>query len=232
MDKIDFVIHCGTVGGIRGVEDKETTIDENLCMVKNLLEYKDKDTRVILFSSGAMYDKSQPIKKAKENDLQHCFPKDLYGQSKKIITEYVKNRDDVTCLTIFACYGFDEKSSRFPSYAILQNLKHETIEINQNVVFDYLYIEDLCKIVEKFILNKPKHNIINVTPTKSVDLKTIAETVNKISDYKAEITLKTTEIGNEYTGNNEILLSELPNFQFTELETGLKILYDYIKSKV
>ena len=130
-NKIDFIIHCGTVGGARGVQDKDTTIEDNLKMVENLLNFKSKDTRMILFSSGAMYDKSKPIKKAKEIDAEKSNPQDLYGKSKKLITEMVKDREDVTCLTIFACYGYNEKPSRFPSYAIIQNLNHEKIEINQ-----------------------------------------------------------------------------------------------------
>lgn len=231
LHDIDFIIHCGTVGGAREIQDKDTTIEDNLKMVENLLNSKDKDTRMILFSSGAMYDKSKPIKKAKEIDVEKSNPQDLYGKSKKLITEMVKDREDVTCLTIFACYGYDEKTSRYPSYAIIQNLKHEKIEINQNVIFDYLFVEDLCKIVKYFIKNKPKNNIINITPTDSVDLKTIAEIINGFSDFKSEITVKNSVLGNEYTGDNSRLRLEIPNFKFTKIENGLKFLYNYINKK-
>lgn len=231
-NKIDFILHCASVGGVRGVEDKPETLDENVKMVENLLKYKNKDAGMILFSSGAMYDKSKSIQKIKEDCLENCNPPDLYGKSKKKIVELVKNRADFTCLTIFACYGYGEKESRFPTYAIIQNLQGKPIVINQNVVFDYLFIEDLCKIVEHFMNDKPKENVINVTPSESIDLKTISKIVNDISNYKSEIKIKNQELGNEYTGDNSRLLAEIPNFKFTKMEDGLKLLYDYLLKQI
>lgn len=232
QNKIDFVIHCGTVGGARGVKDKDTTIEDNLKMVENILFSKKEGTRIILFGSGAMYGKSRPLHKVKESTIGEFEPLELYGKSKMLIAEKIKNRKDVLCLNIFACYGYNEKSSRFPTYAITQNLKHEKIEINRNVVFDYLFIEDLCRIIEYFINNEPKNeNIINVTPTKSVSLLEIAEIVNEISDFKSEITIKTDVLGNEYTGDNERLLKEISDFKFTDIKSGLKALYQYISAQ-
>ena len=231
QNKIDLIIHCGSIGGVRGAEDESNTIDANLKMVENLLDSKLDATKVILFGSGAMYDKSQPIKKAKESDIGKIRPYDLYGQSKVLISEKIKNRNDCICLNIFGCYGAGEKESRFPTYAITQNLKKEPIIINQNVIFDYLYIEDLARIIEHFLKNDSKYNIINVTPTDSISLFEISKIVNKIGNHKSEIILKTANLGNEYTGNNTRLLEEIPNFEFTPYEDGLKILYNNISSQ-
>lgn len=229
QNTIDFVIHCGSTGGARGVQDKDTTVEDNLKMVENILSSKSDDASVILFGSGAMYGKSRPLHKVKEDIIGEFEPLDLYGKSKLFISQKVKDRNDVVCLNIFACYGYNEKTSRFPSYAITQNLKHEKIEINQNVVFDYLFIEDLCKIIEYFIAHEPKNeNIINVTPTDSISLLEISKIVNEISDFKSEITIKADILGNEYTGDNTRLLEEIPNFKFTDMKSGLKALYEYI----
>ena len=132
-NKIDFVIHCASVGGARGIQDKDTTIEDNLAMVDNILKYKSADTRVILFGSGAMYDKSRNLHKVKESEIGYVIPKDLYGKSKMLIAEKIKNRDDVLMLNIFACYGYGEKENRFPTYAIKRVIEGENIEINQNV---------------------------------------------------------------------------------------------------
>ena len=229
QNKIDFIIHCGTVGGARGVQDKDTTVEDNLKMVENILSSNREDARVILFGSGAMYGKSRNLHKVKETTIGEFEPLDLYGKSKLFISQKVKDRKDVICLNIFACYGYNEKSSRFPPYAITQYLKHEKIEINQNVIFDYLFIEDLCKIIEHFIEHEPKNeNIINVTPSDSISLLEISKIVNEISDFKSEITIKADTLGNEYTGDNARLLSEIPNFKFTDMKIGLKALYDYV----
>ncbi len=228
-NQIDFIIHCGTTGGARGIEDKDTTIEDNLAMVDNILKFKQPDTRVILFGSGAMYDKSRNLHKVKESEIGEVIPQDLYGKSKMMIAQKIKNRTDVLCLNIFACYGYGEKENRFPSYAITQVLNKETIEINQNVVFDYLFVEDMQKIIEYFIKNIPQDNIINITPDKSISLLEIAEIVNSFSGEKVDITIKNPILNNEYTGDNFLLRKNYPNINFTNIIDGLKKLYDYKK---
>lgn len=228
--KIDFIIHCSTTGGVRGIQDEDTTVKDNMAMVDNLLEFKTADTRVILFGSGAMYDRKRDLHKVKEDEIGKFIPAELYGKSKMLIAQKIKDRSDVLCLNIFGCYGKNEKESRFPTYAITQNLKHEKIEINQNVIFDYIYIDDLMKIIEHFIKNKPKNNIINATPVKSISLREIAQIVNEISDFKSEIIIKNPKMNFEYTGDNSRLLEEIKDFEFTSYETGLKFLYNYIRN--
>lgn len=229
LHDIDLIIHCGSVGGVRGEEDKVSTIDENITMVNNLISFKKDETRVILFGSGAMYDKSRDLEKVREAEIGKFLPNDLYGQSKMKIAEIVQNRSDILCLNIFACYGYNEKSSRFPSYAINQVLKGQDIIINQNVVFDYLFVEDMQRIVEYFINNIPQHKIINITPTQSISLLEIAKLVKEISCSNCKIEIKNPVMNNEYTGDNSILLQEIPNFHFTCMKDGLKKLYSHIE---
>ncbi len=226
-NKADYIIHCATCGGIRGVKDPENTISDNLSMINNLTHYKMKNTKIILFCSGAMYDKSRNLHKVREDELGRIIPKDLYGRSKMLIAQKFKNRQDILCLNIFACYGYGEKESRFPSYSINQVLAGQDIVINQNVIFDYLFIEDLMRIVRFFITHQPASNIINVTPSRSVDLLSIAKIINNFSENKVNIKIKNPIMGMEYTGDNSILLENIPGFVFTPIQTGLKKLYEY-----
>ena len=231
-NNIDLVIHCGSIGGVRGKEDEEHTLYANLKMIDNLLIAKKEETKVITFGSGAMYNKSRHLKKIQENEIGKNVPPDLYGKSKMLIAQKIQNRLDVLCLNIFACYGYNEKPSRFPSYAINQNLNKEDIIINQNVVFDYLFIEDLNKIVKHFIqFAWDKQNIVNITPIKSISLLEIAKMVNKISDYKSKIIIKNEVLNYEYTGDNSQLLKYIPDFEFTSYEVGLAKLFNFIQNQ-
>lgn len=227
---IDFVIHCGSTGGARGIQDKDTTIEDNLAMVDNILNSKEQNTRVILFGSGAMYDKSRNLHKVKESEIGDIIPKDLYGKSKLMIYDKIKNRQDVLMLNIFACYGYGEKENRFPSDAINKVLQNQDICINQNVVFDYLFVEDMEKIVEYFIEHVPEDNVLNITPTNSVSLLDIAHIVKKISSKNIDIKILSSTLNNEYTGNNSLLLKNYPTLKFTTIEDGLKKLYEYKNS--
>ncbi|MBQ8848647.1 MAG: NAD-dependent epimerase/dehydratase family protein [Candidatus Gastranaerophilales bacterium] len=228
-NQIDYIIHCASIGGVRGEIDRNSTISDNLKMVDNLLKFKNDNVKIILFGSGAMYDKSRNLRKIKEEEISRVIPKDLYGESKMLIAKKIQDRKDVVCLNIFACYGKNEKETRFPTYAIEQNLKKEPIIINQNVIFDYLYIEDLAKIIEKFLIKTPQENIINVTPNESISLFEISELVNEISDFKSEIIIKNPILAPEYTGDNSRLLNELPELKFTSYKDGLKILFNHLK---
>lgn len=232
QNEIDFIIHCGSTGGARGIADRDTTIEDNLAMVDNLLSAKRNDVRVILFGSGAMYDKSRPVCKAAESEIGKIVPADLYGKSKMLIAQKIKNRKDVLCLNIFACYGYGEKENRFPSFAINCALNNKPIEINQNVVFDYLFVEDMEKIIAYFIENVPQDNIINITPTQSISLKEIAEIVNSIADRSVEIVVKNPVMNNEYTGSNELLLKNFPAMRFTSMHDGLEKLYRHIEKNL
>ncbi len=229
-NKIEFIIHCANRGGLRGVVDSQKIVQDNLTMFDNLCE-NITNQRMIFFGSGAQYDKNRDLKKIKESDFGKHIPKDYYGYSKYLITKKILETDNVLNLTIFGCYGNNELLTRFPSYAINQNLKKEDIVINQNVVFDYLYIEDLCKIVKIFIDNKPNSKIINVTPVQSIDLASISDIVNKISQYKSKIIIKNKNLNYEYTGDNSLLLQEIKNLKFTNYEEGINKLYQFYNDK-
>ena len=228
-NKIDFIIHSASVGGVRNREDEPETQAKNLKMFENLVEARGKNVPIITFSSGAMYDKSRNLHRVKEEEIGNFEPKDLYGKSKLEIAKIVEKTENALCLNIFACYGYLEKETRFPSYAIRQNLKKEEIIIENNSIFDYLFIEDLEKIVEHFILHWTDKKIINITPDASSSMLDIAEAINKISTHSVKISVLNSKLGFEYTGDNSKLRQEIPNFEFTKLETGLKKLFEYIK---
>lgn len=228
-NKIDFVIHCANRGGLRGTVDSQNVVTDNLKMFDNLCENM-TNQRMIFFGSGAQYDKNRNLKKIKENDFGKNIPKDYYGYSKYLITKKILEMKNVLNLTIFGCYGKYELLSRFPSYAINQNLKKEDIVINQNVFFDYLYIDDLCKVVECFINNKPESKIINVTPIKSIDLFSVSNIINEIGTYESKIVIKNKNLNYEYTGDNFVLLQEIKNFEFTSYDKGINNLYDFLKN--
>lgn len=231
VNKIDFVIHCANKGGARGIVDDESVINDNLKMFNNLVNCIGNNN-MIFFGSGAQYNKFQPLCKIKEEDIGKSIPQDPYGHSKYLITKQIEKLNNVLCLNIFGSYGKYEKENRFPSYAISQNLKKEPIIINQNVIFDYLYIDDLCKIVEHFIGNKPKRKFLNITPTESIDLINIAKMVNEISDFQSEIIIKNNELNYEYTGSNNLLLKEIKDLTFTSYQNGLTSLFEHLKEQL
>ncbi|MEI8377518.1 MAG: NAD(P)-dependent oxidoreductase [bacterium] len=227
---IDFVIHCANKGGARGVSDDRSVVEDNLKMFHNLQKCL-QGKRMIFFGSGAQYDRFRPLIKIKEENLGEFIPQDPYGYSKFLIAKEIEKSDNILCLNIFGSYGKWEKENRFPSDAISKNLQKEPIVINKNVVFDYLYIDDLCRIVEYFVEHQPSEKNINITPTQSIDLLKISNIVNEISDFKSKIILKNEGLNNEYTGDNSRFLQEMGNFKFKTYEEGIKDLFEILQRK-
>lgn len=225
-NKIDFVIHCASYG-VRITPDatlKEIT-KPNVEMFKNLSHYVTKKCPMITIGSGAEYDKSRALCKIKEDEFGKLVPKDAYGYSKYLISKEIEKIDNILNLRLFGIYGYLEDKSRVTSCIINDYINKRPISLNQNVVFDFIYIDDFCKIIKYFINNLPDEKFINVSPTESIETLELANIVNKFSDYKSEITFKKDGYNLSYTGDNSKLLKEIPDLKFTPYKDGLYELY-------
>lgn len=137
---------------------------------------------------------------------------------------------NLICLRLFGVYGkYENYLFKFISNTIVKNLLHQPIVIGQNVNFDYLYITDLCRIVEYFLENKGKYADYNVATGQKNDLITIAKLVNKICGFESEIIIRNKGLNLEYTADNSRLEGEIRNFRFTSLGDGIKDLYGWYK---
>lgn len=225
-NNIEFIIHAASCG-VRITSDAsiEDVAKPNIEMFTNLADLTSNNCPMITIGSGAEYDKSRPLCKIKESDFGSFIPKDPYGYSKYLISKMIAERDNILNLRLFGIYGLGEDKSRVTSCIINSNISHEPIILNQNVKFDFLYIEDFCKIVEYFVNNPTKEKFINVTPTESIDIVDLAKIVNDFSDYKSEIIIKKSGKNREYTGDNTKLLGIIKDFVFTSYEDGMKNFY-------
>ena len=103
--------------------------------------------------------------------------------------------------------------------------------INKNVYFDYLYIDDLCSIMEWFIENTPSYKRYNICRGKKIDLLTLAELINSELGKNVPIMIKENGWKSDYTGNNKRLLDEIGNFLFTTESEGIKKLIEFYRNE-
>jgi len=239
-NKPDVVIHSAFIGGARnfnGVNEylhhktKESIIKPNMRMLVNLLRGQNFFKRMIIFGSGAEYDKSRDLKKVKESDFNKAIPNDEYGFSKYLCSLMIKNLPKIISLRFFGVYGkYEDYRTRFISNAICKMLLGLPITINQNVYFDYLYVEDLVKIVDYFISHKPKHKFYNVGRGQSIDLITLAKIIKSRGGKKISIKIFKQGLNKEYTCNISRLKKEIPNLQFTGFNKSITKLINYYRS--
>ena len=230
-NKINFIIHSASCG-VRITADAtiEDVAKPNLEMFNNLADCVNPNCPMITFGSGAEYDKSRPLHKIKEDEFGKSIPKDPYGYSKYLISKEIEKRENILNLRIFGIYGQGEDVSRVTSCIINDNLNNRPITLNQNVVFDFIWIDDFCRIVEYFIKNPTNEKFINVSPSESIQIVDIANIVNDFSDFKSEIIIKNKGLNKEYTANNSRLLSQIGQFKFTSYSNGINKLYKQKKN--
>lgn len=228
--EIDVVINTALVGGSRKEEHEESALDNNLRMFFNIVRNKKRFKKMIHCGSGAEYDKRFPIVKVKEEDFDKRVPVDEYGFSKYICSKYIEQSDNIVSLRIFALFGRGEKYQyRFISNAICRNIFGLPITMRQNVYFDYFNINDFVKIVGHFIENDSRYKFYNIGSGRRINLKTIAKIINEIADKKSKIIVGKEGLNNEYTCNNDRLISEIPDFKFTKMEDSVRDLYFWYK---
>lgn len=224
----DIFILAGFYGINTPVPPKDI-FEKNLQILQNFINVSDGKP-VFTFGSGAEFDKSSPIVLATDEGWANTPPADLYGRAKYLISKEIAKYHNVFNLRLFGVYGPNEANTRFITHAIHCVLENKPITMRQNVVFSYLEVEDLCRLVYHFLQNLPQHKYINMVPPTTVDIKTLANIVNKISGANQPIIAAKNGLANEYTGAPENLLNEIPDFDFTPLEKGIKKLYEFIKN--
>jgi GDP-L-fucose synthase len=232
-NKIDIIIHCANVGGSRKTgydSGKIDIVEKNLRMFFNLARCLGKVRRMIHFGSGAEYDSRNYKPGMPESYFGAHVPEDPYGFSKYIISKHIENSKKIICLRIFGMFGkYEDYDFKFISNSIVKNLFKLPIVINQNVYFDYMYINDAVRLVAKIMNKKMKHRTYNLTTGRAIDLVTIANKINEISDFKSEIIIKNPGLNKEYSGDNSRLMREI-KIKFIPMESAIQELFTYYKN--
>lgn len=227
--KFDTVVHCATWDATRtSSKDTGRVLSNNLKMFFNLTRMSDLYGKLIYFGSGAEYNRRQIVSQAKESFLGAYLPEDDYGLSKYVMAKFAEKSQNIYDLVLFGVYGkYEDWRIRFISNMCCYALFDRSLTINQNAVFDYLYIDDLSKITKLFIENDYGSGRYNVCTGNPIELLDLAKIVLKVSKKNLKINVNKSGYANEYSGNNKLLLDTLNNFQFTSYEDGVKYLYEY-----
>lgn len=226
--KYDVVINALDRNG------KENNYFENrLRMFQNLAIHSDLYGKMIYFGSGAEYGRELPVCSIEENEINRVIPSDTYGFCLQQMNDYARKSENIYNFRLFGIFGkYELWNQRFISNAICKAISGYPITIRQDRYMDYLYIDDLCKIVEWAINNKPKFHDYNAVSGKKYSLYELAETVQKVMHTDVPIYMAKDGYFNEYTASNKRLLSEMCDFEIENIELSIKKLSEwYIENK-
>ena len=198
-----LVIHCVSAGGSRLVADGSNVLDLNLRMLTNVMSQRDKYDRLVFFSSGAalnapdtaygysklvsdMLLRHEPnawYEKARHLALCHRICDQKCWESMPRCSESFALRSTRAAarvlrsarrnFRIFGCFGPGEPERRFITSALRKRATGEPIEVHQDKLFDNVYIEDVCELVELILSSRPPPRELDTVYRKKF---TLAET--------------------------------------------------------
>ena len=226
--KFDVVVHSATTRSNRSLGAPPDMLDRNCRMFFSLARNQHLFGKMIHFGSGAEYDRRNLPPHVTEDYFDTSVPADPYGFSKYICSMYAESQEKILNLRLFGVFGkYEAWEVRFISNACARVACGLPIVIRQNVIFDYLYVNDLTKITAWFIENTPSRRVFNVCSGKGRDLRHLADIVAAASGRNPEIGVCNPGLALEYTADNSRLLREMPNFQFEPIEQSINELYHW-----
>jgi UDP-glucose 4-epimerase len=201
--RFDVVLHTATTRSNRRVGAPADLLDRNCRMFFNLARNAGLFGKMISFGSGAEYDRRDLPSRVKEDYFDTFVPADAYGFSKYICAKYI------------------ERTVRFISNACCRALKGLPIVIRQDVVFDYLYVQDLARIISWFIEHETRHMAYNVARGKGVALSELARIVASVSGHNPQIMVRQPGLAPEYTADSSLILGEIGDYRFREFSDSI-----------
>ncbi len=222
----DIIIHCGVT---------LTSVEQNLKMYSNFENCSKFFGKMICIGSGAEFDKRNYIPRMKEDYFGKFVPdkSDIYGYSKYLIAkDIIQKKKNIYNLRVFGIFGkYEDYRRRLISNNICRKLTGMNVSINKNTYFDYMYINDFCKILEIFIKKNPKENTYNICTGNIVDFFSLAEIINSIEYSGSEIEVKSKGLNPEYSGDNSKFLNEFGDFKFIDYKSSIKELFNWYKNE-
>lgn len=233
LNYYDVVLHFAVYGdGVDKTKDGSKSLEYNLRIFSNFAKCSTLYGRMIYTGSGAEYDKRYPIQMVREEEMaEHTIPVDQYGLMKYIANRMIETSDNIYNLRLFGIFGkYEYWKTKFISNLCCKSIKGLPLSIRKNCYFDYLWIDDFCIMLEQFMqLENPRYHVYNAVRGERIDLFSLAKIVNEIADTKQEIIICQEGLANEYTANNDRILGELPELNFTDIEKSISKLYSWYR---
>lgn len=231
-NQVDIVIHTANYGARDSAHAQMIDVMHNgLRMFYNLERCNSMYGKMYYFGSGAEYDRNHYIPFMKEDYFGQNIPTDGYGFYKYVISKETEHSNNIYDLRLFGIYGkYEQWAYRFISSNICRALKGMPLTLSKNMYFDYIYINDLVKIMEWFIEHEPKYKHYNVCRGEHIDLKTLGELIKSTLGVTNEFIVASDGMKTEYSGNNERLLKEMGGYKFQEFESTIIELAQYYET--
>lgn len=224
----DVVIHCAIRGGSRLQPDTSETMYQNLSMFFHLMDNRDRFGKFFNFASGAEFDRRKGVLPTTiKGHLERSWPIDYYGMSKNIISRILRSDKKAYNFRIYGVFGTDESDTRFIKSSLLKIKQNLPIEISQDRLFDFVYIDDLISVIEYYLSNPeyPLDNEVELVYSKKHTLSSIATLLKQTTKSQVSININDEKRGSSYIGSG-IGIDDIVMFNVQGLKAGVKKMWN------
>jgi GDP-L-fucose synthase len=232
--KFDVVLNYAAYGdGIDKSKDGTKICEYNLRIFLNFANHSELYGKMFYTGSGAEYDKRYPITMVNEEDISKSIPVDPYGLAKYVAGKLIEQSKNIYNLRLFGIFGsYEHWPTKFISNVCCKAIKGIPRSIRQNVHFDYLHVNDFCRMQEALIEKEElEYHTYNAVKGEPIDLLTICEIVKQLSGKDLEVFVCKEGLANEYTASNRRIMEELHGFTFTGYFDAISMLYAWYEQR-
>lgn len=229
----EVVLLCANYGiGRNPNNDVNKTLEYNLRIVLNFEKCRQAYGKLIYLGSGAEYDKRRDIHMVREEEIESSIPVDQYGLYKYTVNKIIEQSNNWCNLRLFGIFGkYEDWKTKFISNLCCKAIMGIPLSIRQNVYFDYLWIEDFCRIVDWFIEHECRYHSYNVVSGSPVSLIELTDIVKDVSKKELPVYICKEGLAREYTASNQRLREEMKEFRFTDIQESVGKLYHWYEER-
>ncbi len=212
----------------KSVDNSFESYVRNIEIVKNLMDGHKLAhiDSIIYFSSVDVYGRNPSLPITEESKIN---PDDWYGLAKYVSEWMLKCSGEIRCpVTILRLPGIYGRSPRDRSMvgrmvSEIRRKKRVVITGEGEALRDYVFIDDLCRLVHLLIPLK-HHGILNVATGESHSIFEVAKTVGRVLQIDFEFIYEPVNKEREFSlaFDNHALHSLIPNFEFTDMADGVR----------
>lgn len=198
---------------------------------------KDTSCRMIFFSSGGTVYGNQEQQPIREDAVP--VPINHYGNLKLCIENTIRTfnfqmKKNMLVARISNPYGPGQdyhKGVGFIDAAIKRAINGETIEIwgEGNNVRDYIYVDDVCRMLYALIDYHGEQEVFNLSSSVGASQNDIVEILKKLSPEVKVIYKPARSVDAKKIILDNHRIRSVCDFEMVSLETGIQRYYDYIK---
>ena len=197
-------------------------------ITKNIINNINTDCKLIIFF-GSIEEYGRV--KVPFKEYSNTKPISYYGKYKLKSLQYIlkkikKKNINYLWLRPSLTYGFGDNKERFLASFIESIKNNKTFVVNSNkCIRDYLYVEDLIKVLLLIIKNYKKNYkcILNISSEQYVKISKIPMIIEKLINRKIKYKIKSSvskEI--DLYSSNKRLIRYFPKLNFKSFKKGLK----------